>query len=283
MLQTVGNLFELFGGLLARQNDRDNRARLLRRCFGNSRLYCRGCVPFDGRLRIAHNAVFLRHIAPLKVFLPCVAAFHKIAVFRKAAFFLRGGVSSKGDRVNAVFPFSGHLHHAGFVKVIIAQFAGCVYFGDMHEKVLVIGKVNELPDILKTVLSLRGCVQRGNPGSVKGFQSCRKEIQLVHLCRAYHVIRQGNVSVLPVRVAVNEKVLRVVCGNADALHGFVKLLFGGGHGKPVAARFSRFKTGAAVNQDCKLFRFLSRFGSRCSGGNVGGGLLDFLALYGVAR
>ena len=90
-------------------------------------------------------------------------------------------------------------------------------------------------------------------------------------------------SVLPVRVAVNEKVLRVVCGNADALHGFVKLLFGGGHGKPVAARFSRFKTGAAVNQDCKLFRFLSRFGSRCSGGNVGGGLLDFLALYGVAR
>ena len=38
-----------------------------------------------------------------------------------------------------------------------------------------------------------------------------------------------------------------------------------------------------VNQDCKLFRFLSRFGSRCSGGNVGGGLLDFLALYGVAR
>ena len=175
------------------------------------------------------------------------------------------------------------MHHAGFVKVIIAQFAGCVYFGDMHEKVLVIGKVNELPDILKTIPALRGCVQRGNPGSVKGFQSCRKEIQLVHLCRAYHVIRQGNVSVLPVRVAVNEKVLRVVCGNADALHGFVKLLFGGGHGKPVAARFSRFKTGAAVNQDCKLFRFLSRFGSRCSGGNVGGGLLDFLALYGVAR
>ena len=164
------------------------------------------------------------------MFLPCVAAFHKIAVFRKAAFFLRGGVSSKGDRVNAVFPFSGHLHHAGFVKVIIAQFAGCVYFGDMHEKVLVIGKVNELPDILKTVLSLRGCVQRGNPGSVKGFQSCRKEIQLVHLCRAYHVIRQGNVSVLPVRVAVNEKFLRIVCGNADALHGFVKFFLCGGHG-----------------------------------------------------
>ena len=217
------------------------------------------------------------------MFLPCVAAFHKVAVFRKAAFFLCGGVSSKGDKVNAVFPFSGHLYHAGFVKVIIAQFAGIMYFGDMHEKVLVIGKVNELPDILKTIPALRGCVQRGNPGSVKGFQSCRKEVQLVHLCRAYHVIRQGNVSVLPVRVAVNEKFLRVVCGNADALHGFVKLLFGGGHGKPVATRFSRFKTGAAVNQDCKLFRFLSRFGSRCSGGNVGGGLLDFLALYGVAR
>lgn len=79
-----------------------------------------------------------------------------------------------------------------------------MYFGDMHEKVLVIGKVNELPDILKTIPALRGGVQRGNPGSVKGFQSCRKEIQLVHLCRAYHVIRQGNVSVLPVRVAVNE-------------------------------------------------------------------------------
>ena len=41
-----------------------------------------------------------------------------------------------------------------------------MYFGDMHEKVLVIGKVNELPDILKSVLSLRGCVQRGNTGSV---------------------------------------------------------------------------------------------------------------------
>ena len=59
----------------------------------------------------------------------------------------------------------------------------------MHEKVLVIGKVNELPDILKTIPALRGCVQRGNPGSVKGFQSRRKKIQLVHLCRAYHVIR----------------------------------------------------------------------------------------------
>lgn len=64
---------------------------------------------------------------------------------------------------------------------------------------------------------------------------------------------------------------------------FVKFFLCGGHGKPVAARFSRFKAGAAVNQDCKLFRFLSRLGSRCSGGNVGGGLLDFLALYGVAR
>lgn len=75
----------------------------------------------------------------------------------------------------------------------------------MHEKVLVIGKVNELPDILKTIPALRGGVQRGNPGSVKGFQSCRKEIQLVHLCRC-HVIRQGNVSVLPVQSSVNEKI-----------------------------------------------------------------------------
>ena len=81
---------------------------------------------------------------------------------------------------------------------------------------------------------------------------------------------------------MNEKILRIVSGNADASHSFVKLLLCGGHGKPAAARFSRFKAGAAVNQDCKLFRFLSRLGSRCSG-NVGGGLLDFLALYGVAR
>ena len=115
------------------------------------------------------------------------------------------------------------------------------------------------------------------------FQELPQIVQLVNPRALDNGKRHVKGLLLGVGKSIDEKILWVVCGNADASHGFVKLLFGGGHGKPVATRFSRFKAGAAVNQDCKLFRFLSRLGSRCSGGNVGGGLLDFLALYGVAR
>ena len=56
-----------------------------------------------------------------------------------------------------------------------------------------------------------------------------------------------------VRISVNKKVLRIVSGNADSSHSFVKLLLCGRHGKPHAARLACFKAGAAVDKNGKLF------------------------------
>ena len=91
-----------------------------------------------------------------------------------------------------------------------------------------------------------------------------------------------------VRISVNKKVLRIVSGNADSSHSFVKLLLCGRHGKPYAARFACFKTAAAVNQNCKLFRlvplpYVLRWLCRDGCCLFSGRLFPFLALNRVAR
>ena len=46
------------------------------------------------------------------VHIPEVHNYHDIAVLGKRAFFLRGSVPAKSRKVNAAFPFFGHLYHA---------------------------------------------------------------------------------------------------------------------------------------------------------------------------
>ena len=121
MLQTGGNLLYLFGGLFGSKDNGDDGAGLLRLCGLYGCLLRFGCVHIGFvlfaalRLRVTHNLIFLRHFAPLKLPFPLVAAFHDIAVFGKRAFFLRGGISSESSKVNAAFPFFGHLYHAGLI------------------------------------------------------------------------------------------------------------------------------------------------------------------------
>ena len=104
-----------------------------------------------------------------------------------------------------------------------------MYFGDMYEIIRVIGEVDNLSDILKTVFLLQGCVQLASLGGVKLFKTRRKKIEFVHTRRLDKGKRHINRFVLWGRIAVNKKILQVVGGNADALHSFVKLLLCGGH------------------------------------------------------
>ena len=91
--------------------------------------------------------------------LPFVAAFHDIAVRGKCALFFFGCVLPKGGKVNPCFPFFGHFYHAGLVQIVVAQFTGILYLRDMHEIIHIIGKVNDLPDILKALFLLQGSVE----------------------------------------------------------------------------------------------------------------------------
>ena len=74
-----------------------------------------------------------------------------------------------------------------------------------------------------------------------------KIIQLVNGAALYHGKRHVKGVFLGVGKAVDKEVLRVLRSNADAFHGCVKLLRGGRHGKPHAARLPGFKAAAAVN------------------------------------
>ena len=121
LFQTRGDLLYLFGGLFGSKDNGDDGAGLLRLCGLCVCLLRFGCVHIGFvlfaalRLRVTHNAVFFRHFAPLKLPFPLVAAFHDIAVLGKRAFFLRGSVPAKSRKVNAAFPFFGHLYHAGLI------------------------------------------------------------------------------------------------------------------------------------------------------------------------
>lgn len=81
------------------------------------------------------------------------------------------------------------------------------------------------------------------------FQKFSKIIQLVHACALDNGKRQVKGAVLRRRIPVDEKILRIVCGNADAFHSRMKLLCCGRHGKPHAARFACFKAAAAVDKN----------------------------------
>ena len=153
LFQSGGNLLYFVGGIFGSKDNRDNGAEL----FDGLCCLRRGSsVKIYGLfwLRVTHNTVFLRHTAPLKLTLPLVAAFYDISVLGKRALFLLGGVFAKGFKVNAAFPFFGHIHHAGFIQIVVAQIAGRVYVGDMHKVVHVVGKVDNLSDILKAVFLL---------------------------------------------------------------------------------------------------------------------------------
>ena len=161
-----------------------------------------------------------------------------------------------------------------------------MYFGNMDVKIHVVGEVDYLSDVLKTVFLLQGCVQLANLGGVKLFKPRRKKIEFVHLCRAYHFIGQGNMFLRVVGIAANGKILRVVSGNTDALHGFVKLLLCGGHIQPITAGVARFKAAAVAYHNRKLsvhvFTLLFLPGSFGDSRRLLR-LLGFLALDGVTR
>ena len=86
--------------------------------------------------------------------LPFVAAFCDISVLRKCASLALGGVLSECGKVNTVLPFFGHLHCARLVQIIVAKLPRGMYFGNVNEKVCVIGKVDDLTDILKACFAL---------------------------------------------------------------------------------------------------------------------------------
>ncbi len=81
------------------------------------------------------------------------------------------------------------------------------------------------------------------------FQELSKIIQLVNGAALYHGKRHVKGVGFCIGKAIDEKVLRVFRCNADAFHSGVKLLRGGRHRQPFAARLPGFKSAAAVDQN----------------------------------
>ena len=84
---------------------------------------------------------------------------------------------------------------------------------------------------------------------VKPGKPRREKIQLVNAFGTDHIMRQSYVVLFIVGIPANDKILRVICRNADAFHSGVQLFFGCRHIKPCTARCTRF----TVNQNCKSF------------------------------
>ena len=67
----------------------------------------------------------------------------------------------------------------------------------MHIKVHIFGIVDNLADIVKiTLRACQGGVQLRKFGGVQLFQSCGKEVQLIHACGQHHITGQLNRSLL---------------------------------------------------------------------------------------
>ena len=113
--------------------------------------------------------------------LPLVAAFGDISVLRKRTVLAFGGVLSEHSKVNPAFPFFGHLHRTRFVQIIVAKLPRRVRFGNVNKKVCVIGKVNDLPDVLKAHFTLYGGIELFDLCGVKLGKSRRKKIKLVNV------------------------------------------------------------------------------------------------------
>ena len=181
--------------------------------------------------------------------LPFVAAFCDISVLRKCASLALGSVLSECCKVNTAFPFFGHLHRARLVQIIVAKLPRGMYFGNMNEKICVIGKVDDLTDVFKACFALQGGIEFFDFSMVKPGKPRREKIQLVNACGTDHIMRQSYVVLFIVGIPANDKILRVICRNADAFHSCVQLFFCCGHIKPCTARCACF----TVNQNCKSF------------------------------
>ena len=125
MLQTVGNLLELFGGLFCGKVDRDNR--LLRRLDGKRRrLPCADSVHFNlfrvkaRRLRVAHNTVFFGNIAPVVPLRKGVFVVVNIALLGEASSVVDSGVAPVFLIHEILFCFFGQLQLVQLVDKVIA-------------------------------------------------------------------------------------------------------------------------------------------------------------------
>ena len=84
------------------------------------------------------------------------------------------------------------------------------------------------------------------------FQSCDKEIYLVNVAVPYPVRGYLNVSVVGGRIAVQEKILRVVGCDVQCFYGFVEFFFCSGQGEEHGRQVALFKLCAVMYQHGKI-------------------------------
>ena len=125
MLQAVGNLLELFGGLFCGKVNRDNGLRL-RRLDGKGRCLHRGGIHLHlfrvkvRRLWVAHNAVFFGNIAPIVPLRKGVFIVVNIALFGEASSVIDSGVAPVFLIHEILFCFFGQLQFVQLVDKVIA-------------------------------------------------------------------------------------------------------------------------------------------------------------------
>ena len=125
MLQAVGNLLELFGGLFCGKVNRDNGLRL-RRLDGKGRCLHRGGIHFNlfrvrvRRLWVAHNAVFFGNIAPVVPLRKGVFIVVNIALLGEASPVIDSGVAPVFLIHEILFCFFGQFQFVQLVDKVIA-------------------------------------------------------------------------------------------------------------------------------------------------------------------
>nr|UVY68553.1 MAG: hypothetical protein [Bacteriophage sp.] len=226
-------------------------------CGGSGGLLCGGCVhkglvlSAAFRLWEAHNAVFFGYLvfrSPIP-FGKGVLIVIDIALFGKLPLILANCVPPVFFILEIFLCFFGKLQLVQFVDKIITVIFFAADSGIEPVTVKVLCKVDK---VFHASGILAMCNRRRKfilvPVTLH-FQKFSKIIQLVHACALDNGKRQVKGAVLRRRIPVDEKILRIVCGNADAFHSRMKLLCCGRHGKPHAARFACFKAAAAVDKN----------------------------------
>ena len=226
-------------------------------CDGSGGLLCGGCVhkglvlSAAFRLWEAHNAVFFGYLvfrSPIP-FGKGVLIVIDIALFGKLPLILANCVPPVFFILEIFLCFFGKLQLVQFVDKIITVIFFAADSGIEPVTVKVLCKVDK---VFHASGILAMCNRRRKfilvPVTLH-FQKFSKIIQLVHACALDNGKRQVKGAVLRRRIPVDEKILRIVCGNADAFHSRMKLLCCGRHGKPHAARFACFKATAAVDKN----------------------------------
>ena len=226
-------------------------------CDGSGGLLCGGCVhkglvlSAAFRLWEAHNAVFFGYLvfrSPIP-FGKGVLIVIDIALFGKLPLILANCVPPVFFILEIFLCFFGKLQLVQFVDKIITVIFFAADSGIEPVTVKVLCKVDK---VFHASGILAMCNRRRKfilvPVTLH-FQKFSKIIQLVHACALDNGKRQVKGAVLRRRIPVDEKILRIVCGNADAFHSRMKLLCCGRHGKPHAARFACFKAAAAVDKN----------------------------------